>query len=139
MDENDPVDESEFVLRRIHLSFFDPALSTPIRAEAFRPLQNDESGLSVFRALFVQPAGTLAGIDASKAKNYYVARLEVRRLRGLGLTVEPDPIAVGPPGHAVIPELIWSAYIAQKRQWKAILVELAKLASPEIVHRPSAP
>jgi hypothetical protein len=53
----------------------------------------------------------------------------------LGLTVEPDPVPGGPPGHAVIPQLSWQAYQSQKQHWKPILVELAKLASSDIVHQ----
>jgi hypothetical protein len=35
----------------------------------------------------------------------------------------------------VIPELNWSAYQANKKTWKPILFELAKLSSTAIVHR----
>ncbi len=137
MDEHDPVGDAEFVYRRIHRTFFDPAVLIPIRLGAFRPNPNDKTGLSVFRAGFGKPADTLVNIDPAKAKDYYVARLSAGELRKLGLTVEPDPVPGGPPGHAVIPELSWPAYQAQKQRWKPILVELAKLASADIVHQPS--
>jgi hypothetical protein len=136
MDEKDPVDDNEFVYRRIHPIFFDPALPIPVQGQAFRPNQNDTTGLSVFRATFAQPADTVANIDPAKAKDYYVARLAVRELRKLGLTVRPEPVPGGPLGHAVIPELSWPAYQAQKLHWKPILVELAKLASADIVRQP---
>jgi hypothetical protein len=137
MDEHDPVEDSEFVYRRIHRTFFNPSLPIPIRPKAFGPNQNDTTGISVFRAGFVQPVDTLANIDPVKAKHYYVARLAVRDLRKLGLTVVPEPVPGGPLGHATIPELSWTAYDAQKQHWKPILLELAKLASSDIVHRPS--
>jgi hypothetical protein len=139
MDEHDPVDDGEFVYRRIHRTFLDPSMSIPIQFPAFRPTQNDTTGLSVFRACFlVQPQDTLANVAADKAKDYYVARLAVRDLRNLGLTVVPEPVPGGPLGHAVIPELSWPAYQGQKQLWKPIVVELAKLASADIVHRPGS-
>ena len=134
MDEHAPVDESEFVYRRIPRAYYDASLPIPIQREAFRPTANDTTGLSVFRAQFAQPLDTLTNVDPAKAKDYYVARLSVRDLRKLGLAVEPDPIAGGSPGHAIIPELSSAAYQANKQSLKPILVELAKLASADIVH-----
>jgi hypothetical protein len=98
MDEHDPVDDGEFVFRRIHRTFFDPRVQIPIQFPAFRPNPNDTTGLSVFRARFVQPADTLASLDPAKAKDYYVARLAVRDLRNLGLTVVPEPAPRRPTG-----------------------------------------
>ena len=139
MDETEPVDDSEFVYRRIHPNFYDPGLPVAVAPEAFRPSQNDTTGLSVLRARFAQPQDTLAGGDPAKVSGYYVARLSVRDLRTLGLTVVPEPATGGPPGHAVIPEFGWTAYQANKRRLKLIQLELAKLASADIVHRPGGP
>ena len=133
-DETRPIDEAEFVYRRIPRIYFDASLPIPIQREAFRPTDKDTTGLSVFRAAFAQPLDTLANVDPAKVKDYYVARLSVRDLRNLGLHVEPDPIASGPLGHAVIPELSWPAYQANKQNLKPILVQLARLASGDIVH-----
>jgi hypothetical protein len=138
MDEHEPVEDSEFVYRRIPGVFFDAGLPVPVQREAFRPNANDTNGLSVFRACFAQPTDTLFNLDPTRAKDYYVARISVRSLRDLGLSVTPDPLPGGPVGHAVLPELNWAAYRAQKEIWKAILLELAKLASADIVHRPSS-
>jgi hypothetical protein len=137
MDEYDPVQADEFVYRRIHRNFYDASIPTCIRREAFRPNPNDTTGLSVFRAAFLQPADTLANIDASKRSDYYVVRFAVQDLLRLGLTVVPEPVPNGPLGHAIIPELSWQAYQADKQRWKQIQVELAKLASAAIVHQPS--
>lgn len=135
MDENQPVEDEEFVYRRIHQNFYDPKLTQAVLFEAFRPNKNDTTGLSVFRAQFAQPKDTLPA-DPAKAKDYYVARLAVQDLRKLGLTVVPEPQPNGPPGHAAIPEISYQAYQANKQSWKPILVELAKLASADIVHQP---
>jgi hypothetical protein len=137
MDERDPVNESEFVYRRIPRVYYDATLPIPVQREAFRPTAKDATGLSVFLAQFAQPLDTLAGVDPAKAKEYYVARLSVRDLRKFGLTVTPDPLADGPAGHAIIPELSWPAYQANKQSLKPTLVELAKLASSDIVHQSS--
>jgi hypothetical protein len=137
MDEHDPVKDDEFVYRRIHRNFYDANVPTLIRSEAFRPRHNDDIGLSVFRAAFVQPADTLSNIDAGKRNEYYVARVAVQELRRLGLTVVPDPDPNGPLGRAVIPELNWQAYHADKQRLKQVQFELAKLASAAIVHQAS--
>jgi hypothetical protein len=139
MDEHDPVGADEFVYRRIHRTFFDSSVQVPIQFPAFRPNQNDTTGISLFRAGFLQPADTLADIDPSKAGDYYVVRLAVSDLRRLGLTVVPEPLSGGPPGHAVIQELTWATYQGRKQYCKPILVELAKLASADIVHQPGKP
>jgi hypothetical protein len=85
------------------------------------------------RARFAQPQDTLANRDPAKVRGYCVARLSVRDLHNLRLTVKPEPVPGSPRGHAVIPELSWQAYEKQKEHWKPILVELAKLASADIV------
>jgi hypothetical protein len=135
-DELQPIEDSEFVYRRIPQKYYDPDLPVPIPAVAFRPNPIDTTGISMFRARFLTPAETLAGVDASK-RNTYVAGLAVSDLTRLGLTVIPEPDPKGPPGHSVIPELSWKAYQADKQRLKDIQLELAKLASGGIVHRPS--
>ena len=62
-----------------------------------------------------QPEDCFTGIDAAAVAGYAVARLAVRDVGRLGLTVQPDPIAGGPPGHALIPELSWDAYQSDKK------------------------
>jgi hypothetical protein len=140
MDEHDPLEDGELLYRRIHRTFLDPSVPIPIQLPAFRPTANDTTGLSLFRARFLaQPQDALANLAPDKAKNYYVTRLVVRDVRSLGLTIVPEPIPGEPPGHAVIPELSWVSYQAQKQQWKPLLAELAKLASAAIVHQPDVP
>jgi hypothetical protein len=117
--------------------YYQADLPMPVQPVAFRPTQNDTTGISVFRASLVQPADTLANLEAGKRNEYYVARLAVRDLRALGLTVVPDPQPDGPAGHAIIPELSCQAYQTDKRRLKQVQLELARLASAEIVHRPS--
>lgn len=132
MDEHDPVDASEFVYRRVHPRFYDSHLSLPVLFEAFRPAKRDSTGLSVLRALFARPEDVLPP-DPTKAAGYHVAKLAVRDLFTLGLTVKPEPIVGGPPGHAVIPELSWSAYDLDKNRLRPVLIELGRLAGLSIV------
>jgi len=136
MDEHEAVAETEFIYRRVHANFYDGSMTVPVQFEAFRPSKNDTTGLSVFRARFASARDTLPG-DPAKAKSYYVARLAVRDLKRFGLTVQPDPIPAGPPGHCVLPELTAQTYEADKAHWKPVLVELARLASGDIVQCPS--
>jgi hypothetical protein len=138
MVEHEPVEGNEFVYRRIHCTFYKSGLPIPIQAAAFRPNQHDTSGISVFRACFVQPADTLANVSPPKRDEYYVVRLAVRDLNRLGLTVVPEPDPDGPPGHAVIPELSWSVYQADRGRMRQVQLELATVASAAIVHGPSS-
>jgi hypothetical protein len=135
MDEREPLAADEHVYRRVHPHFFDASQPIPVKALAFRPSEDDRTGLSVWRALCAGPKETLPP-DPDKAKAYYVVRLAIQDLARLGLTVQPEPLPGGPPGHCVIPELSRPAYEAQKEQVKSILVDLAKLASRDIVLRP---
>ena len=61
MDENDPVDDSEFVYRRIHAQFYDPTLPISVQREAFRPNQNDTTGISVLRGRYSLELGLMSG------------------------------------------------------------------------------
>jgi len=137
-DELQPVDDGEFVYRRIHRQHFQPGIPSCVLVTAFRPTDDDKSGLSVFRQRFVQPVDTLLSVKEEKRKDHYVARLAVADLRKLGLSVVPDPDPLGPHGHSLIPELTTQAYHADKRRWKDLQEELAKLASADIVHRPDS-
>lgn len=136
-DESLAVGQDEFVLRRIHLVYFDPGLPTPVATGAFRPTSNDTTGLSVFRERFATAADILADLAAEKRDQYCVARLGVAHLMALGLTVIAEPDAAGPAGHSVIPGLSLQAYHADKLRLKQVLVELAKLASQDIVLVPN--
>jgi hypothetical protein len=135
-DDTLPVGDDEFVLRRVHRNHLDPALPMPVTVAAFRPNRNDTTGISVFREQFSRPEDVLAAIEADKRDDYYVVRLPVAELRKLGLTVRAEPEPGGPGGHSVVPELSDAAYQADKPRLKQVQVELARLASANIVHRP---
>lgn len=133
-DDLQPVAADEFFYRRIHCSFVDAELPIPIQAAAFRPNPKDRTGLSVFRARFVEPAGTLTTVAEEKRADYLVVRIHIQDLRRLGLSILPEPNPDGPPGHAVIPELSWDRYNADKKRSKEVQFELADIASRNIVY-----
>jgi hypothetical protein len=118
--EDEPVTEDEFVLRLIHPVYYKASLDLPVQPEAFRPLDSGEAGISVFRATCLgSPAQTLAALPEAKRPLYYIARLSVRDLRALKLSVRPDPIAAV-PGHALLPELNTTDYQRDKSFWKQV-------------------
>jgi hypothetical protein len=133
--EDEPISDDEFVLRLIHPRYFSVNLGIPIHPEAFRPLDSGEEGISVFRAACATPAQVLGVVAQEKRSLFYVARLAVSELKGLGLSVKPDRIEAV-PGHAIIPEINTSDYRQNKLFWKGVQKKLAELASKEIVHRP---
>jgi hypothetical protein len=94
------------------------------------------AGLSVYRASLVSAAEVATG--GRKPGEDYVARLPVRALHDLGLTVVADEQAERPAGHALIPELRVGAYQQDKARLREIQVRLAELAGPNIVHSPDA-
>jgi hypothetical protein len=100
----------------------------------FRPSEFDSAGLSVFRRRFISPAE----VDAAGRKpgEYYIVSLSVKALFSLKLTVVPDEQEGSPPGHALIPELCFSAYQENKERLKDVQIELARLASQGIVLLP---
>lgn len=126
IDERDPVDDAETVLRRVPMRFFNDALSMPIARESFRPVEPNpakgtpgDDGISVFReACGATPQMVIEAIqDKTKRDSFIVSRLEAKDLRRLGLTILPKPDSNGPPGHAIIPELSWQAYSKVARSW----------------------
>ena len=126
------VDVTEYVLRRIHKDHVDITLRIPFRPAAFKPTESDQDGLSVYRERFVSAAEVAAGGRTPGA--YYVVRLAVQDLHRLHLSVVPAP---GPlPGHAVIPQLNRAFYASDKQRSKNLQLELCRVASQAIVHRP---
>ncbi len=135
-DERSPVSLNEWVLRAIPNveHFYKP----PILRVAFEPNRNDTEGLSVFRERYTAAAEVARSLP--KRGDYHVVRLSVRELSELGLTVTPDPLAEGPRGHAIIPELSYPAFRADKRRLKAVQRRYAEMANRPgaIVYEPPA-
>jgi hypothetical protein len=111
----------EFILRRIHKSHAEPKQAIPILPVGFRATKIDTAGLSVYPQRFV----TAPEVDAAgrKPEEYYVVSLSVKALFSLKLTVLPDEQQGGISGHALIPELSFSAYQENKEGLKDVQVE----------------
>ena len=140
-DENDLVSPDEHVLRRINnkKDWYDPSLGFPVTRVACTPFKKDVDGLSVFRELFVSAAEVAAA--GPNPDGYYVARLLVADIQRLGLTVVPNPLPGRLRGHAIIPELNYSATRSDpdtKKRTKELTFELAKLAGRNIVAEPNS-
>jgi hypothetical protein len=138
-EELEPVGDQEFILRRVHNSYYDANFPVPVQRGAFRPNEQDLTGISVYRERFVRaPSDVLDAVKPEKRGMYYVARLSVRALTSLGLTVVPDPDPQDIPGHCIIPELSWPKYQVDHDRLADIQQQLAKLGSQDIVHRPTS-
>jgi len=135
-DETDPVEFVELVLRRVlkkedRINF---SLPLPVDRLAFRPTKDDIDGISVFRELFCTPQQIAD--TGTNSLGYYVCRLRVSDILGLGLNVIPDPQQDQLSGHALIPELSYPNMKADKKKSKEFQFELAKLASLDICYSP---
>lgn len=133
-DQHDPVSPDEYVFRRIPKDKhrYDPSLPEPVTRVAFEPNEKDIDGISIFRALFVSAESVAA---AGLGRNgYCIARLLVRDIIALGLTVISDPHDQL-PGHSLIPELAFQRANAKETKPKSKEYQraLAKLAGKSIV------
>jgi hypothetical protein len=104
LDGTEPIADDEILYRRIPVSqkWFDPQIDPLPSPKAFRPRDDDTTGLSLFRG---EPYNTAQ--QAGKGRSpfgYYVAVLRVRDLRLRQIEVVPRPDA-DIPGHVEIPAL----------------------------------
>ncbi|MDY7009862.1 MAG: hypothetical protein SVV80_03830 [Planctomycetota bacterium] len=102
-DGSEPMEDDEYLYRRILLQYFNPSQGSEPSPKAFRPRKHDETGLSVFRAKYVTPEQVAQN---DRGKRYYVARLRAGDLRDNGIKVVPR-IEGHEPGHAELPDLTY--------------------------------
>lgn len=90
-DGNDPIADGEIIYRRIPTkpNFHDPVVSDRPRVPAFRPREEDTTGLSVFRAKYVTPRELTAN---ERGARYFIACFLASDLRAHGIIVEPRPL-----------------------------------------------
>ena len=72
--EETPIDPEEYVLRRIHKSNYKRLLPIPVATAAFRPNDNDDDGISLYRECMTSPT-TLASSARKPASEYVIARI----------------------------------------------------------------
>lgn len=135
VDEHEPVDDSEYLLRRIHKKDVQVAATIRFPRGSFVPNRHDTNGLSFYRERFISPAN-LADAGAKRGE-YFVVRIAAAAMRALGLTLSPSPDPAQPPGHVLVPELRLERYRTDKANMTLIQIELMKLATNGIVVRPS--
>ncbi len=133
MEEFDPVNERESLLRRIpnQPSHYDSKQHLPITRVAFEPSQKDTDGISVFRELFSSASQVAQG--ARTPNDCYVASIYARRFFSLDLSVVPDPDPNQPRGHALVREIHTKM---DKKLRKELGKKLADIASENIVFSP---
>lgn len=121
-DDTSPIDDDELLFRRIPVSmgWYDPAVDSVPSPLAFRPRDEDQTGLSLVRGEpFNTPKSAARG---PSKKGYYIAVLRAGDLRTFGMTVEPKPVA-GIPGHAEITSL--AAANRENDDAKTMMAQLA--------------
>jgi hypothetical protein len=104
LDGTEPIHDGEILFRRIPVSqnWYDPSIAPFPSPQAFRPRDDDITGLSLVRG---QPYNTLEEAARGPArKGYYVAVLTAGDLRKRRIQVVPRPVP-GISGHAEIPDL----------------------------------
>ena len=126
----EPVEDNERLYRRvpIHPRYFDPAVDPQPTPFAFRPREEDTTGLSLSRAKYK----SLNEVAANpRGKRYYVAVLVAGALRARGMEVVARPLP-GDPGHAEIPELRYDNRASQQaEEWQvALATELCEVVGP---------
>lgn len=113
----DPLHPDEIVYRRIPRNCLPRPKHESIPAwVAFRPNDDDLTGLSLSREEHESIEQAAQGMPG---KRYHVARMRVRDLNEVGLSVIADEPETN-PGHAIIPELSLGAYRANRKKCKAL-------------------
>ena len=121
-DGSEAIADHELLYRRIPAAsgFYDPQADPNPSPLAFRPTQQDTTGLSLSRAKYKNPEQAARGREG---KRYYVAVLRAGELRRLGMDVVPRPLA-DDPGHCEIMELSFANRKAMPfAEWQALLAE----------------
>src|SRR5487761_1850544 len=100
--EYEPIADDEILYRRIPVSkgWID---EYGVRPDAFESRADDDTGLSVYRAMFVSLEDAAKGLNK---RGYYVLAMRAGDLRAAGIDVVPLPHD-DLPGHAEIPSLAY--------------------------------
>jgi len=133
--ETDPILAEEWLLRlvwRDRVTGRTPIISP----NSFEPRKNESTGISLFRRdCLNDPVEALLVIAEEKRPSYAIVQLLVSRFISLKFSVKPNPIDVI-PGHVVVPEINIIAYWVNKDYFKPIFLQLAEMASENIIRRP---
>ncbi len=128
-----PLDDAEFVYRRVHRSQYRPGCIPPLTRGAFTPNPNDVDGLSFYRANDVT-VDTLKSAAGKPPDEYVVFRLRVGSFQSLSIPLvldsKPDTSPKSLPGHYVTPAFNFQVYSdrSQKPKWERVQHELMRIA-----------
>jgi hypothetical protein len=137
--EMEPVTSDEWLIRLVFHDCFKPP-GLPISVRAFEPRSGrspDTNGISLYReACLSDVLITLNPVPDEKRPQYGLVRLPVSLFEELSLSIQPDPTDV--PGHVIIPQINITDYMDKtiKTLIKPKLLELARIASENIIRRP---
>ncbi len=119
---SEAVEDHETLFRRIPVAcgFYDPLLDAKPSPIAFRPTQQDRTGLSIYREKYK----SIEQVGCGRAgKKYFVAVLNAGDLRQLGMDVVPRPLE-NDPGHCEIADLTYANRKGMPyAEWQALLAE----------------
>lgn len=101
-EEYEPISDDEILYRRVPVSM-KWVTQEDVKPEAFRPREEDTTGLSVSRKKFLTVEQAAKG---TSKQGYYVLELRAGDMRKSGIDVEPRPIEQT-PGHSEIPSLAY--------------------------------
>ena len=139
--ETAPVFPNEVLLRTVpnSIGYYSKVMGNwTIDPNAFQPAKDDDDGISLFREDFVT-AEDLASLS-THAKGVRVARVLARECTSLYLSLKPAPDPPMPPGHTVIPEMIYLKRTAQTniqvQNIKDFAQKLAQIASKNDIYTP---
>lgn len=100
----EPIGADELLYRRIPVSanWYDPTVTPPLSSQAYRPRENDLTGISLYRAKGTTPEAIAA--RGRPGKTFYVAALRYADLQNAKIEVvdSNDP---NDPGHVELPAL----------------------------------
>jgi len=109
-----------------------------IDPNAFQPAKDDADGISLFREDFVT-AEDLSSMS-THPKGVRVARVLARECTSLRLSLSPAPDPHVPPGHTVIPEMVFLKRTPQTniqaQNIKDLAQKLAQIASENDIYTP---
>ena len=140
--ETTPVFPNEVLLRTVpnSVSYYTKTMGNwAINPSAFEPARDDTDGISLFREDFIT-AKNLASTN-THLNGVRVARLVAKQCTGLQLSVKPAPDPKDPPGHTLIPEMLFlgkktAQNKAQKQNIKDLAQKLALIASKNEIYTP---
>lgn len=139
--ESDPIDDDEWLLRRVRIERFRTDEVPIISPNAFEPRIKgrdvDSDGISFYRESCLTSAeDVLATVAPEKRMQSGVVRIQVRSLSAIGLTVRATHDA-RIPGHVVIPELNAQDYSRDAAKFTAMKLRLAEMASQNVAVWPT--